>query len=88
MKLHDFLNEMDRNTLLIMDMVEDYLRTHNFKLKVARAIEGLEDDEMEKLKGILFKEAEDNYDYGTDTGPSISIDERSIVAALTKMGVL
>jgi len=88
MKLQDICEMKGSVEEHIMDFLEDFLRTHNFKLKVARAIEGLEDDQMEKLKGMLFAEAEDNYDYATDTGPSVFVKEESVIKALQKMGVL
>ena len=86
MKLEDLIERYEEDHIL--DMIEDYLMTHNFKLKVHRAIDALEDDQMEKLKGMLYKVAQDNYDYATDTGPSIYIPEETIIAALQQMRVL
>lgn len=86
MKLTDLLERREDDHIL--DMIEDYLMTHNFKLKVHRAIDGLEEDQFEKLKGMLFHVAQDNYDYATDTGPSIHIPEENVIAALHQMRAL
>lgn len=88
MKLFEIMSMRNMQREHIMDLIEDYLMTHNFKLKIHRAIDALEDEQMEKLKGMLYAVALDNYDYGTDSGASIYIPEETIVAALQQMRAL
>lgn len=90
MKLSDLHENFyaDQESQHLMDMIEDYLLSHNHKLKVHRAVDGLEEDQLEKLKGILYNAAQDSYDYATDTGGEINIPEEDIVQALQQMGAL
>ncbi len=90
MKLSDLCEGFndDRFRQQMMDMIEDYLFSRNHKVKVHRAIDGMEDDQLEKLKGMLYNIAQDSYDYATDTGSQINIPEETIVQALERMGAL
>lgn len=81
-----FYNDQERQHL--MDMIEDYLFSHNHKLKVHRAIDSMDEEQLEKLKSMLYNVAKDNYDYATDTGDEIYIPEETIVKALQQMGAL
>jgi hypothetical protein len=82
----DFYGDQAKQHML--DMVEEYLFSHTHHPKIQRAIDGLEADQLEKVKGMLLAIAEENYDYSTDEGGEINIPEEEIVHALRQMRLL
>jgi len=80
MKLSQLLNESNQ----MADMVEDYLQSETFSPEVENALANIPDNMWMKLcqHPLLVAAAEDSYDYATDTGSSINIDEEIILRAL------
>ena len=80
MKLLKLLTESNQ----MVDMIEDYLQSETFSPEIEQALENIPGDAWMKLcrHPLLMAAAEDSYDYATDTGSTINIDEETILNAL------
>ncbi len=90
MKLSDlhenFYADQDRDH--IYGLIEEFLFERDHSMKLTRALDGMSDPALEKLKGLLYNEAMDSHSYSTDYGSEIDLSEESILRALQQMGAL